>query len=110
MKCNCGSKSTGWTTIACCNICGLPIPTESWEINPDLVCGRAETVVTKSERPSANGAVAETIRIINIEINQHENGLLESESNSYKIYAKARIKILKETVFVLKNILAAASW
>jgi len=28
MKCNCGSKSTGWTTIACCNICGLPMLTE----------------------------------------------------------------------------------
>ena len=45
MKCNCGSKSTGWTTIACCNICGLPIPTEPWEINPELVCGRAENFV-----------------------------------------------------------------
>ena len=23
-KCLCGEESTGWTTIQCCNVCGLP--------------------------------------------------------------------------------------
>lgn len=32
-KCDCGNKSTGNTTIRCCNLCGLPIPTEPWHFN-----------------------------------------------------------------------------
>ena len=32
-KCDCGNKSTGNTTIRCCNLCGLPIPTGPWHFN-----------------------------------------------------------------------------
>jgi hypothetical protein len=31
-RCHCEpGESTGWTTIACCNICGLPEQTEPWD-------------------------------------------------------------------------------
>jgi len=31
-RCRCErGESTGWTTIACCNICGLPEQTEPWD-------------------------------------------------------------------------------
>ena len=41
MKCNCGEKSTGYTTIRCCNICGLPLPDEPWkfQMNEKLYIG-----------------------------------------------------------------------
>lgn len=29
IKCQCGTASTGWTTIRCCNICGRPDQTEN---------------------------------------------------------------------------------
>lgn len=33
MKCNCKpDETTGYTTVKCCNNCGLPIPGESWDI------------------------------------------------------------------------------
>ena len=32
MKCTCGYTSHGSTKIACCNICGLPLPEEAWHI------------------------------------------------------------------------------
>ena len=31
MKCECLNTGDGWTTIACCNECGLPLKTEPWE-------------------------------------------------------------------------------
>lgn len=34
-KCTCGNKSTGNTTIRCCNLCGLPLPNEPWHFNLD---------------------------------------------------------------------------
>jgi hypothetical protein len=34
-KCDCGG-GFGWTTIKCCNICGKPIPSEQWHINPNV--------------------------------------------------------------------------
>ena len=40
MKCNCGDESTGNTTICCCNVCGLPIKTEPWNINVSLLAVR----------------------------------------------------------------------
>jgi hypothetical protein len=31
-KCNCTpEETTGWTTVKCCNICGLPIQAEVWD-------------------------------------------------------------------------------
>ena len=45
MKCKCKvEETTGWTTVKCCNICGLPIQSEQWNfriepisILPDLL-------------------------------------------------------------------------
>ena len=31
MKCNC-KEDHGWTTVACCNECRFPMPTEPWDI------------------------------------------------------------------------------
>ena len=31
VKCDCGNKSTGNTTISCCNVCGLPLLSEPWD-------------------------------------------------------------------------------
>jgi hypothetical protein len=32
--CTCSDeKSTGWTTVKCCNICGNPVEDESWFLN-----------------------------------------------------------------------------
>jgi len=33
MKCK-FKNSRGWTTIRCCNDCGLPIPSEPWDVMP----------------------------------------------------------------------------
>ena len=44
-KCTCGSKSTGNTTIRCCNLCGLPIPNEPWHFNLD------ENIFSQVEKP-----------------------------------------------------------
>lgn len=57
-KCTCGSKSTGNTTIRCCNLCGLPLPNEPWHFSLD------ENIFSRVEKPvkPANG---DTIKIIN---------------------------------------------
>lgn len=34
MKCNCKEYNGAWTTVKCCNHCGLPINTESWDMKP----------------------------------------------------------------------------
>lgn len=44
-KCTCGSKSTGDTTIRCCNLCGLPMPNEPWHFNLD------ENIFSQVEKP-----------------------------------------------------------
>ena len=35
-RCGCGSASTGWTEVRCCNICGLPHKAETmpWSFSP----------------------------------------------------------------------------
>ena len=40
MKCQCGNKSTGSTSVTCCNLCGLPLPGEPWDIPGPEVDGR----------------------------------------------------------------------
>lgn len=54
-KCTCGSKSTGNTTIRCCNLCGLPLPNEPWHFNLD------ENIFSRVEKPvkPANGDIPE---------------------------------------------------
>lgn len=33
-KCKCTTEeTTGWSTVKCCNICGLPIQSEAWSFN-----------------------------------------------------------------------------
>lgn len=39
-KCQC-TESTGWTTVKCCNHCGLPVPGEPWSM-PEMERLRAE--------------------------------------------------------------------
>lgn len=36
MKCKC-KEDKGYTTIACCNECGLPLKTEPWEFKVDTL-------------------------------------------------------------------------
>lgn len=52
-KCTCGSKSTGDTTIRCCNLCGLPMPNEPWHFNLD------ENIFSQVEKPVLNKMLQE---------------------------------------------------
>lgn len=57
-KCSCGNNSIGNTTIRCCNLCGLPLPTEPWHFNlPDNIFSPVEPEVGKTERDIWNKAI-----------------------------------------------------
>ncbi len=47
-KCSC-EESTGWTTVKCCNICGLPIPEEVWFFR-DPTLGNHQPATNNCER------------------------------------------------------------
>jgi hypothetical protein len=51
-KCQC-TESTGWTTVKCCNICGLPVPGEPWNM-PEMERLRAELERVRKEREWIN--------------------------------------------------------
>lgn len=54
-KCTCGNKSTGNTTIRCCNLCGLPLPNEPWHFNLD------ENIFSRVEKP-VKPEIAEAVK------------------------------------------------
>ncbi len=77
-KCTCGSKSTGDTTIRCCNLCGLPMPNEPWHFNLD------ENIFSQVEKPVmpnevlAGGLTKELFKILQWVYDQEEIELLET--------------------------------
>lgn len=95
-KCKCKS-STGSTHVECCNICGLPLPKETWHFilsNHDI--SRVGAVVIKGDSPSA---VADLVdKIIVDEIKFVDSNLKENPDDLWWKAQLHRLQSVREKI------------
>jgi len=101
MNCKCGEETTGWITVKCCNICGLPIPDETWNFE----CGEQNPV-----QPDVSLRIEGLIEKYNFEITElNKNEYIYASQREYGVADMVRTKAIKleEIIIDLKELIGA---
>lgn len=84
MNCTCKvEETTGWTTVKCCNVCGLPIPEEIWEADSERAVGLKNIVMQENLRALEKLTAKQAL-----EINDLQESLQDKKQKIKRVLSK----------------------